>query len=97
MTRSACGGFGIRVDTHAYSQYVIPQYYDSLLAKIISHGYDREEALNQMTRALEEFIIEGVPTTIPFHKQVLTDEKFIQGDFNTRFLEDFQIKPETNE
>jgi len=91
------GGFGIRVDTHAYAQYLIPPFYDSLLAKIISHGYDREEALNQMTRALEEFIIEGVPTTIAFHKQVLTDEKFIQGDFNTRFLEDFHIKPETNE
>ena len=89
------GGFGIRVDTHAYALYDIPPYYDSLLAKIISHGYDREEALNQMTRALEEFIIEGVPTTIPFHKQVLTDEKFIRGDFSTQFLEHFKLKPET--
>ena len=91
------GGFGIRVDTHAYAQYNIPPFYDSLLAKIISHGYDREEALNQMTRALEEFIIEGIPTTIPFHQQILTNDKFIQGDFNTRFLETFKIKTLTNE
>jgi len=87
------GGFGIRVDTHAYAHYQIPPYYDSLLAKIISHGYDREEALNQMVRALEEFIIEGVPTTIPFHKQLLNDSRFIQGNFNTRFLEHFELKP----
>lgn len=88
------GGFGIRVDTHAYAQYMVPPFYDSLLAKIISHGFDREEALNQMTRALEEFIIEGIPTTIPFHKQILNHEKFIQGDFNTHFLDHFELKPE---
>ncbi|MBN2031099.1 acetyl-CoA carboxylase biotin carboxylase subunit [bacterium] len=88
------GGFGIRVDTHAYALYKIPSNYDSLLAKIISHGYDRSEALNQMSRALEEFIIEGVPTTIPFHQQVLNDKKFIAGDFNTRFLESFELKKE---
>ena len=89
------GGFGIRVDTHAYALYQVPPYYDSLLAKIISHGYDREEALNQMTRALEEFIIEGISTTIPFHKQVLNNDKFIEGDFSTHFLEHFELKPET--
>ncbi len=89
------GGFGIRVDTHAYALYKIPPNYDSLLAKIISHGYDRQEALNQMSRALEEFIIEGVHTTIPFHKQVLNDKKFIAGDFNTRFLESFELKKVT--
>ncbi len=88
------GGFGIRVDTHAYAQYMIPPFYDSLLAKIISHGFDREEALNQMTRALEEFIIEGIPTTIPFHKQILNHKKFVAGDFNTRFLEDIKLEPE---
>jgi len=87
------GGFGIRVDTHAYAQYKVPHNYDSLLAKIISHGYNRNEALSQMIRALEEFIIEGVPTTIPFHQQLLADEKFIQGDFNTNFLESFKLKP----
>ncbi len=91
------GGFGIRVDTHAYALYQIPPFYDSLLAKIISHGYDREEALNQMTRALEEFIIEGVSTTIPFHQQVLNDQRFIRGDFNTHFLETFKLKPRTKE
>jgi len=88
------GGFGIRVDTHAYALYQIPPYYDSLLAKIISHGYNREEALNQMIRALDEFIIEGVPTTIPFHKQVLRDSAFVHGNFNTRFLENFELKPQ---
>jgi acetyl-CoA carboxylase biotin carboxylase subunit len=91
------GGMGIRVDTHAYALYQIPPYYDSLLAKIIAHGYDRKEALSRMVRGLEEFIIEGVHTTIPFHKQVLMDPKFIAGDFNTHFLDHFQIKPETNE
>ena len=88
------GGFGIRVDTHTYALYRIPPYYDSLLAKIISHGYDRMESLNQMTRALEEFIIEGVPTTIPFHKQILTNKDFIEGNFTTRFLDHFKLKPE---
>ncbi len=88
------GGFGIRVDTHAYALYRIPPYYDSLLAKIISHGYDREEALNQMTRALEEFIIEGVVTTIPFHKQLLIHPDFVAGNFDTTFLETFKLKPE---
>ena len=88
------GGFGIRVDTHAYAGYRVPPFYDSLIAKIISHGYDRQEALNQMLRALDEFIIEGVPTTIPFHKQVLNDPKFVEGDFNTTFLDTFQLQPE---
>ena len=87
------GGFGIRVDTHAYALYKIPPYYDSLLAKIISHGYDREEALNQMARALEEFIIEGIPTTIPFHQQVLNNKSFIEGNFSTKFLDTFELKP----
>jgi len=91
------GGFGIRVDTHAYAHYQIPPFYDSLLAKIISHGYNREEALNQMSRALEEFIIEGVPTTIAFHQQILRDKNFMQGNFNTRFLEQFQLKPQTKQ
>jgi acetyl-CoA carboxylase biotin carboxylase subunit len=87
------GGFGIRVDTHTYAMYQIPPYYDSLLAKIISHGYDRSEALSQMTRALEEFIIEGIPTTIPFHQQVLTNNDFLQGNFTTRFLDNFKLDP----
>ncbi|MBN2415189.1 acetyl-CoA carboxylase biotin carboxylase subunit [bacterium] len=88
------GGFGIRVDTHAYAQYRVPPFYDSLLAKIISHARTRSEALNQMVRALDEFIIEGVPTTIPFHKQVLMHPEFIKGNFDTTFLETFHIQPE---
>ncbi len=88
----APGGPGVRVDTHAYAGYVIPPYYDSMIAKLICHGRDREEALARMTRALDEFIIEGVPTTIPFHKKVMTDPRFIAGEFNTAFLDDFQFE-----
>jgi acetyl-CoA carboxylase biotin carboxylase subunit len=91
------GGMGIRVDTHAYAQYRIPPNYDSLLAKLITHGYDRKEAISRMRRGLDELIIEGIPTTIPFHKQVMTDKRFVKGDFNTHFLEEFEIKTETNE
>lgn len=85
------GGPGVRVDTHAYAGYAIPPYYDSMIAKLICHGRDREEALARMTRALDEFIIEGVPTTIPFHKQVMRDERFISGKVDTSFLEDFHL------
>jgi acetyl-CoA carboxylase biotin carboxylase subunit len=81
------GGPGVRVDTAIYSGYVIPSQYDSLIAKLIVHGKDREEALARMRRALEEFIIEGVKTTIPFHKKVLNNPDFIKGDFNTTFVE----------
>jgi acetyl-CoA carboxylase biotin carboxylase subunit len=91
------GGMGVRVDTHAYAGYVIPPYYDSLIAKLIAHGHDRPEALRRMLRALEEFIVEGVPTTIPFHKQVMTDGRFNRGDFNTHFLEHFKLAEETHE
>jgi len=85
------GGPGVRVDTHAYAGYAIPPYYDSMIAKLICHGRDREEALARMTRALNEFIIEGVPTTLPFHKQVMTDERFVSGVVDTSFLEDFHL------
>jgi len=91
------GGMGIRVDTHAYAHYKVPPNYDSLLAKLITHGYDREEAMSRMRRGLEEFIIEGVPTTIPFHRQVLNNKTFISGDFNTHFLEHFKLEPEIKE
>ena len=90
----APGGMGIRVDTHTYAHYRIPPYYDSLLAKLITHGHDREEAIGRMMRALDEFIIEGVPTTIPFHRQMMRSDKFKKGDFNTRFLETFVLQPE---
>ena len=88
------GGLGVRVDTHAYAHYHVPPFYDSLLAKLISHGEDRKEALNRMQRALEEFIIEGIQTTIPFHQQVMLNSNFIKGNFNTHFLDDFKLKPQ---
>jgi acetyl-CoA carboxylase biotin carboxylase subunit len=82
------GGPGIRVDTHVYQGYSIPPYYDSLIAKLIAHGRDREEALARMRRALDEFIIEGVKTTIPFHKSVLETEAFITGNLHTKWIEE---------
>ncbi len=85
------GGHGVRVDSHAYDQYKIPPYYDSLLAKLITHGKDREEAIVRMLRALDEFIIEGVATTIPIHKKILMDKDFRSGNFNTKFLETFKF------
>ncbi len=81
------GGFGVRVDSAAYPGYTIPPYYDSMIAKLITHGKTREEAIDRMRRALSEFVVEGVHTTIPFHLKVLQHEKFVEGDFNTKFLE----------
>ncbi|MBI5050945.1 MAG: acetyl-CoA carboxylase biotin carboxylase subunit [Nitrospirae bacterium] len=81
------GGPGVRVDTAAYSGWVVPAHYDSLIAKVIVHGNDREEAIMRMRRALDEFIIEGIKTTIPFHKKILSDPDFLKGNFNTSFLE----------
>jgi acetyl-CoA carboxylase biotin carboxylase subunit len=81
------GGPGVRVDTAAYNGCVIPSHYDSLIAKLVVHGKDRAEAIARMKRALDEFIIEGIKTTIPFHKKVLNMPAFIKGDFNTSFLE----------
>ncbi len=88
------GGMGMRVDTHAYAGYTIPPTYDSMIAKIIAHGQDRLEAITRMRRALQETVIEGVHTTIPFHQQVLEDERFVSGDFDTKFLEGFTFKKE---
>ncbi|MBN1755641.1 acetyl-CoA carboxylase biotin carboxylase subunit [bacterium] len=87
------GGPGIRVDTHAYTHYIIPPYYDSMIAKLITQGKNRAEALARMKRALEEFIIEGVETTIPFHQQVLKDERFVKGDYDTSFMDNFKFDP----
>ncbi len=83
------GGFGIRVDSHAYAGYYIPPYYDSLIAKLIAKGKNREEAISRMHRALDEFVIEGVKTTIPFHKKLMKNEKFRSGSFDTNFIETF--------
>lgn len=86
------GGFGVRVDTHAYAQYVIPPYYDSLIAKLITHGRNRDEAINRMARALEEIVVEGVATTIPLHRAILNTDEFRSGNFNTSFIETVNIK-----
>ncbi len=83
------GGFGIRVDTHAYAQYVIPPYYDSLIAKLIVQGKTREEALKRMERALEEFVIEGISTTIPLHQRIIKNEDFRNGNFDINFMDAF--------
>jgi acetyl-CoA carboxylase biotin carboxylase subunit len=81
------GGPGVRVDTAAYADAVIPPYYDSLVAKLITHGRDRTEAIARMRRALEGFVVEGIKTTIPLHRRILTDEEFIAGNFDTHFLD----------
>jgi acetyl-CoA carboxylase, biotin carboxylase subunit len=81
------GGPGVRVDTLAYSDAVIPPYYDSLVAKLITYGRDRSEAIARMRRALEGFVIEGIKTTIPLHQRILVDEEFIAGNFDTHFLD----------
>ncbi|MBN2355503.1 acetyl-CoA carboxylase biotin carboxylase subunit [candidate division KSB1 bacterium] len=86
------GGLGVRVDTHAYAQYNIPANYDSLIAKIICHGGNREEAIVRMQRALDEFIIEGVATTIPMHKRILAEENFRKGQFNTNYIGKYIFK-----
>lgn len=85
------GGYGVRVDSAVYPGYKIPPYYDSMIAKLIVHGATREEAIARMKRALAEFSIEGVKTTIPFHQRVLKHEKFIDADFNTKFLETYDV------
>ncbi len=90
------GGHGIRVDTHAYAKYVIPPYYDSMIAKLIAHGKNREEAILKARRALDEFIIEGISTTIDFHKKILKDERFISGQFTTALIDEM-LKEESPE
>jgi len=87
----APGGHGIRVDTHAYAGYMIPPYYDSMISKLITVAQTRDEAITKMERALDEYIIEGVKTTIPFHRKLMKNEKFRAGDFTTKFMEDFEI------
>ncbi|MBA7689449.1 MAG: acetyl-CoA carboxylase biotin carboxylase subunit [Calditrichaeota bacterium] len=87
------GGMGVRVDTAAYAGYQVQPYYDSMIAKLIVHSTARDSAINRMQQALEEFVIEGIPTTIPFHQQVLADPDFRQGRFTTAFLESFQYQP----
>ena len=86
------GGHGVRVDSHVYAGYVIPPYYDSMIGKLITIAQTREEAIDTMYRALSEYVIEGVKTTIPFHLQLMKNEDFRSGNFNTKFLESFVLK-----
>jgi len=86
------GGFGIRVDSHIFNDYIIPPYYDSLIAKLIIWGDDRNIAIKRAKRALEEFAIEGIKTTIPFHKKVLENEQFINNDYDTSFIDKYFTK-----
>jgi acetyl-CoA carboxylase biotin carboxylase subunit len=81
------GGVGIRVDTHAYQDGVIPPYYDSLVAKLIAYGRDRAEAIQRMKRALDLFVVEGIHTSIPLHKRILSDPDFVAGRFDTNFIQ----------
>ena len=86
------GGHGIRIDTHVYASYVIPPYYDSMISKLITVAQTREEAIKKMERALSEYIIEGVKSTIPFHQQLMQNEDFRKGNFTTKFMETFKLK-----
>lgn len=86
------GGHGVRIDTHVYAGYVIPPHYDSMIAKVITMAQTREEAINTMERALSEFVVEGVKTTIPFHQQLMQDKNFRKGKYTTKFLESFKLK-----
>lgn len=90
----APGGHGVRLDTHCYSGYVIPPFYDSMIAKLIVTARTREEALDKLERALDEFIVEGIKTTIPFHQQLLDNENFRKGVYTTKFMEDFELVAE---
>jgi acetyl-CoA carboxylase, biotin carboxylase subunit len=85
------GGHGVRLDTHVYSGYTIPPNYDSMIAKLITTAQTREEAISKMRRALDEFVIEGVKTTIPFHRQLMDDPKYIAGDYTTAFMDTFKM------
>jgi acetyl-CoA carboxylase biotin carboxylase subunit len=86
------GGNGVRVDTAQYAESVVPPYYDSLIAKLIVHGRDRAEAIAKMERALSQFVVQGIDTSIPLHQEILADPDFRAGNFNTSFMENFLAK-----
>ena len=92
-TFHAPGGHGVRMDTHVYAGYMIPPNYDSMIAKLIVTAQTREEAINKMKRALDEFVIEGIKTTIPFHRQLMEHPDYVAGNYTTKFMEDFVMKP----
>ncbi len=95
-TFHAPGGHGVRMDTHVYAGYMIPPNYDSMIAKLIVTAQTREEAINKMKRALDEFVIEGIKTTIPFHRQLMDHPDYVAGNYTTKFMEDFIMQPEIN-
>ena len=88
----APGGHGVRLDTHVYAGYTIPPNYDSMIAKLITTAQSREEAINKMKRALDEFVIEGIKTTIPFHRQLMDEPDYVAGNYTTKFMESFKMK-----
>ena len=92
-TLHAPGGHGVRLDTHVYAGYTIPPNYDSMIAKLITTAQTREEAINKMKRALNEFVIEGIKTTIPFHRQLMEHPDYLAGNYTTKFMEDFELQP----
>jgi acetyl-CoA carboxylase biotin carboxylase subunit len=85
-------GHGVRVDTHVYAGYTVPPYYDSMIAKIICRARTREDCITKMERALDEFIVEGIKTTVPFHQKLMKNEDFRKGNFTTAFLNTFKWK-----
>lgn len=91
------GGHGVRLDTHVYSGYTIPSNYDSMIAKLITTAQTREEAISKMKRALDEFVIEGVKTTIPFHRQLMDHPDYVAGNYTTKFMESFEMAPEVKQ
>jgi acetyl-CoA carboxylase biotin carboxylase subunit len=90
-TLHAPGGHGVRLDTHVYAGYTIPSNYDSMIAKLITTAQTREEAINKMKRALDEFVIEGIKTTIPFHRQLMDEPDYVAGNYTTKFMESFKM------
>ena len=82
----------MRIDTHVYANYMIPPFYDSMIAKVITVAQSREEAISKMERALDEMIIGGIKTTIPFHKQLMKNEDFRKGNYTTKFMDSFTLK-----
>lgn len=96
-TLHAPGGHGVRLDTHVYAGYTIPPNYDSMIAKLITTAQTREEAIHKMKRALDEFVIEGIKTTIPFHRQLMEHPDYLAGNYTTKFMEDFKMAPPTED
>jgi len=96
-TLHAPGGHGVRLDTHVYAGYTIPPNYDSMIAKLITTAQTREEAIHKMKRALNEFVIEGIKTTIPFHRQLMEDPDYLSGNYTTSFMEHFVLEEPTND